>query len=251
MRVIRPVALTTAGRRRPMLLALSMLATGLLALELTLIGPASATRVAIMGSAAAVGIGIGAAWLVRVFRPDPSRSAADGLATLLATAFDDSYTLLLAPRLPIRDAGRLDGILVGPAGVRVLTVRDWVGRYRVRGRIWEFDARGRRGWIRCRTNPSFDATALADGFSRWLRQGRLPDVPMRPAIAFPRRHSRVVLEQPTDEVVTAENAPWWANTIGRVRRLDEATGARLIEAVLDAAEAPATARRATTVQSRP
>jgi hypothetical protein len=37
-------------------------------------------------------------------------------------------------------------------------------------------------------------------------------------------------------VVTTDNAPWWANTIGRVRRLDPATSGRVVQAVLDAAE---------------
>jgi len=236
MRVIRPNALTGTARRRPMLLALSMLAVGALALELTVLAPtASTTGAAVGAAAAAIGLGIGAAWLVRVLRPDRARQASDALAALLMPTFDDSYALLVAPRLVVRDAGRLDGILVGPAGVRVLTVRDWEGRYRVRGRIWEFDAH-RRGWVRCRTNPSYDAIALSEGVARWARDAGLPDLPIKPAIVFPRSHSRVVLEEPEDEVVTTDNAPWWANSIGRMRRLDAPGAARVIEAVLDAAE---------------
>lgn len=241
MRVIRPEALTPSGRRRPLLLALSMLAAGLLAVELSMLGGGSPTGAAFMGAAAALGLGVGAAWLMRAVRPDRSRRMADALVSLLAATFDDTYTLVVAPRLPVRDAARLDGILVGPGGIRVITARDWEGRYRVRGRIWEFDARGRRGWIRCRTNPSFDGDALAEGVNRWARQAHLPDVGVRPVIAFPHRHSRIVLEEPESEVVTSDNAPWWANTIGRVRRVDAATGARVLEAVLDAAERPATA----------
>lgn len=236
MRVIRPEALTVAGRRRPLLLALSMLAVGVLAMELTVVGPITATGAAVMAGAAALGLGIGAAWLLRVARPDRARRVSDALTELLSATFDDSYTLVVAPRLPVRDSVRLDGILVGPAGVRVLTVRDWEGRYRVRGKVWEFDAHGRRGWVQCRTNPSHDATALADGVVRWSRRAGIGDVPMLPVIVFPRRHSRIVLEEPADEVVTTDNAPWWANTIGRVRRLDPATASRILDAVLDAAD---------------
>lgn len=236
MRVIRPQALTVAGRRRPLLLALSMLAVGVLAVELTLVGPITASGAAVMAGAAALGLGVGAAWLVRVFRPDRARRVSDALTELLSATFDDTYTLVVAPGLPVRDSVRLDGILVGPGGVRVLTVRDWEGRYRVRGKVWEFDARGRRGWVRCRTNPSFDATALADGVVRWSRQAGIGDVPIRPVIVFPRRHSRIILEEPADEVVTTDNAPWWANTIGRVRRLDPATASHILDAVLDAAD---------------
>jgi hypothetical protein len=224
MRVIRPEALTTTGRRRPLLM------------ELAAVGATSAPAAAVMGGAAAIGLGVGSAWLMRVIRPDRTRRIADALVSLLGATFDDSYTLVVAPRLPVRDAMRLDGILVGPGGIRILTARDWEGRYRVRGRVWEFDARGRRGWIRCRTNPSFDATALADGVTRWAKQAGLPDLPLRPVVAFPYGHSRIVLEEPVDEVLTSENAPWWANTIGRVRRIDAPTAARVLEAVLDAAD---------------
>lgn len=237
MRVIKPQALSTAARRRPLLLAVSMLAAGALSLELTVImRPDSTTGAAVGAAAAAIGLGIGAAWLLRVLRPDRSRRATNALSALLGSTLDDDYALVLAPRLAIRDAGRLDGVLVGPAGIRVLTVREWEGRYRVRGRVWEFDARGRRGWIRCRTNPSFDAISLSEGVARWAREAGLPDLPIRPAVVFPRRHSQIVLEEPEDEIVTSDNAPWWANSIGRVRRLEPARATHVIEALLDAAE---------------
>jgi hypothetical protein len=249
MRVIRPSALRGEGRRRALLLAATMLATGLLAAQLTLLTPASAAT-GVLAASAALGLGIGAAWMTRTLRPNRSRSAAEALAALLAPTFDDSYTLLLAPALPIRDAARLDGLLVGPAGVRVLTVRDWDGRYRVRGRGWEFDARGRRGWITCRTNPSFDAASLAEGFARWASGAGLvlPDTAMRPTIAFPNRRSRIVLEEPVDEVVTTDNAPWWANAIGRVQRLDPSSVARVVATVMEAAEERASAGRWTAPQ---
>jgi hypothetical protein len=244
MRVIRPRALVPGARRRPLLLAGSMLAVGLLAIELAAVGVSSPAGAALMGGTAAIGLGVGAAWLVRAVRPDRSRAMAEALTALLSDVFDDTYTLVVAPLLPVRDVARLDGILVGPGGIRVVTARDWEGRYRIRGRSWEFDARGRRGWIRCRTNPTFDSIALADGVVRWAREAGLPDVAIQPAVAFPRAHSRIVLEEPDGEVITTENAPWWANAIGRVRRVDPATSARVLEAVLDAAERAMAARPA-------
>jgi hypothetical protein len=236
MRVIRPRTLSSSQRRRSLALAMAMLGTGLLAGAITLLGVAGPIFIGVLAAVAALGIGVGGAWLARVLRPNRSRAIAGGLEALLATAFDDSYTLLLAPRLPIRDTERLDGILVGPGGVRIITARDWHGRYRVRGRAWEFDAGGRRGWIRCRTNPSFDAGGLSSGFVRWAADRGFRDLPVHPTIAFPLPHSKVVLEEPEDEVVTSDNAPWWANRIGRVRRLDEPTGLRLASAIMDEAE---------------
>ena len=236
MRVIRPEALSATARRRPVFLAVSMVVTGVLAMQLTLVASTTTTGAAIGAGIAAIALGVGAAWLVRILRPNRSRQLTGAMTALLGETFDDSYALIVAPRLAISDAGRLDGILVGPAGVRVLTVRDWVGHYRVRGRVWEFDTHSRRGWIRCRTNPSWYANSMCDGVVRWARELGLPDMPIRPAVVFPRRHSQIVLEEPEDEIVTADNAPWWANSIGRVRRMDASDVARLVEAVLDAAE---------------
>ncbi|MDQ2673696.1 MAG: hypothetical protein M3Y40_03500 [Chloroflexota bacterium] len=236
MRVIRPSALDPSGRRRSLLLSLSMLATGLLAVLLALVSSPAPAATGAMAGAAAIGLGVGSAWLKRVLRPDRTRELSAALIDLLGPTLDDTYTLLVAPRLPIRDAARLDGVLVGPGGVRVVTARDWEGRYRVHRRVWEFDARGRRGWIRCRTNPSFDATKLTEGFNRWLGGQEFGELPIRPAIAFPLSRSRIVLEEPDEEIVTTDNAPWWANSIGRVRRLDPTTAGRVIQAVLDGAE---------------
>ncbi|HSJ00436.1 MAG TPA: hypothetical protein VLA59_08625 [Patescibacteria group bacterium] len=233
--MIRPRSLGSSERRRAMLLAAAMIATGMLAGGITLLGVAGATLTGVLAAVAALGIGVGGAWLLRVTRPNRGREIASRLGDLLATAFDDTYTLLLAPRLPIRDTERLDGILIGPGGVRVITARDWHGRYRVRGQTWEFEA-GRRGWIRCRTNPSFDAGGLASGFVRWAADRGFRDLPLEPALAFPLSQSRVVLEEPEVEVVTGDNAPWWANRIGRVRRLDEAVGLRLAAAIIEEAE---------------
>jgi hypothetical protein len=236
VRVIRPRTLDPEARRRAVLLALSMLCVGVVALELASVARSASVALGILATVAALALGVGTAWLWRVLRPNRTSAISGQLVDLLAPTFDDSYTLVVAPRLPVRDAARLDGVLIGPAGVRVLTARDWEGRYRVRGRVWEFDARGRRGWIRCRTNPSFEAVALADGFVRWTVEQGHGDLAVRPAVAFPGRGSKIVLQEPTDEVVTADNAPWWANTIGRVRRLDPGAGARLVQSILEAAE---------------
>jgi len=237
MRLIRPSALSPVQRRRSVILALSMLAVGILAGQIMVVAPPEPMATGMSAGAAALGLGVGSAWLLRVLRPDRTRELTSALGDLLAPIFDDTYTLVLAPRLPVRDAVRLDGILVGPAGVRVITARDWEGRFRIRGRVWHYDAGGRRGWIACRTNPSFDAVALAEGVARWAATHDLGELSIRPTVAFPLSRSTIVLEEPADEILSSDNAPYWANTIGRVRRLDAAIGARAVAAILDAAEA--------------
>ncbi len=85
MRVIRPAALVSNGHRRALLLALSMLASGVLAAELVLLAAGgTVAAVGILASVAALGLGVGAARLTRVISPNRTRSASELLASLLA-----------------------------------------------------------------------------------------------------------------------------------------------------------------------
>ncbi|HET7686537.1 MAG TPA: hypothetical protein VFM19_09050 [Candidatus Limnocylindria bacterium] len=236
MRLIRPR--TPSGNRRPLLLALLMLGVGAIAAGLAARLPGASEAAGPLALAAALGLGVGVAWLIRAVTRRPASPIADELGRLLGDAFDESWVLIAEPRLPgvSRD---LAGLLVGPAGVRALVVRRWRGRYRVRGRGWEYDTRDRRrGWIRCRTNPSFDADSVAGAVSAWARAAQVDEhLEVIGATAFPYGHSKVVLEEPGGEVVTTDNAPWWANSIGRVRRLDPRRVAVVVEAVMAATEA--------------
>jgi hypothetical protein len=250
MRLIRP-ARRRDERRAAVLMSLAMLAVGLLAIGLMAVLPGDrVSGLAMLGIAAALGIGIGLAWLIRALSGEP-RELGDDLVRLLAPAFDDLYVLILAPRLPGVPSD-LAALLVGPAGVRALLVRRWRGRYRVRGRRWEYDTKSRRGWIPCRTNPSFDGDAVAEAVAHWARTAvDEPSLPVAPAVAFPRRWSVIVLEEPEGEIVTSDNAPWWAQSIGRVQKMDEQRVGRFVQGVVDAVEAahrpaPTAARRGLT-----
>ena len=248
MRLIRP-AVSHAERRWALALSLGMLLAGMLALLLMAFLPGERmSAVAALGVAAALGIGVGLAWLIRALG-DGRRPLGDDLARLLAPAFDDSYVLIVAPRLPgVSDD--LAALLVGPPGVRALVVRRWAGRYRVRGRAWEYDTRGSAGWIPCRTNPSFEADAVADAVTGWARGATDdPAVAASPVVAFPQPRSVVVLEEPGGEIVTADNAPWFAQRIGRLQRMDSARVGRFVQAVIDAGDA-SPARQADTAAVR-
>lgn len=236
MRLIRPRP--PEGMRRPLLLALVMLGVGLAAAGLAARLPSGSQAAGPLALAAALGLGVGMAWLIRAIRRRPTSPVGDELERLLGTAFDDAWVLVVEPRLPgvQRD---LAALLIGPPGVRALVIRRWRGRYRVRGRGWEYDTRDRRrGWIRCRTNPTFDADSIAGAVSAWAREIQLDDqLGVVGTPVFPYAHSRIVLEEPEGEVVTADNAPWWANRIGRVRRLDPGRVVAITEAVMTATEA--------------
>lgn len=239
MRLIRPA--TDAGERRwAVAVSLAMVTVGGAAIVLMGLLPGDrVSGVAALGIAAALAIGIGLAWLIRALAGGHRRPSGDDLARILAPAFDDSYVLILSPRLPGVPAD-LAALLVGPAGVRAMVARRWRGRYRVRGRGWEYDTKSRAGWIPCRTNPSFDADAVADAVTVWTRTAiDDPGIPVVPAIAFPRPESTIVLEEPDGEVITHDNAPWWAQRIGRVQRLDAQRVGRVVQAVVDAGEAMA------------
>ncbi len=243
MRLIRPAPLP--GRRGTAVArAATMIVVGAIASAMLAFVPhGSPAGAGLLGIAAALGFGVGLGYLGRALRQQPNATGATELTALLGAAFDDSYTLIVGPRIPGATAD-LAALLVGPPGVRAMVVRRWNGRYRVRGRAWDYHARGGRGWIACRTNPSFDAQAAGDAVSRWAASVGLERLPLAPAIVFPYRHSRVVLEEPAEEIVTADNAPWWAQRIGRVKRLDASAMARLVEAVMAASEATAAVRRA-------
>jgi hypothetical protein len=241
VRLIHPVVIR-GMRTNALAVALGMLVVGGTALVLMALLPSNRVApIALMGLSAALGIGVGCAMLWREAGAARRRreETGDDIARLLAPALDDSYTLVLSPRLPGIPAD-LAALLVGPAGVRALIARRWRGRYRVRGRGWELDTRSRAGWIPTLTNPSFDADAVADAVTRWSRTAvNDPSVNVTPAVAFPRPYSSVVLEEPIGEIVTTDNAPWWAQSIGRVQRIDAHRAARFVEAVLSASEAEA------------
>jgi hypothetical protein len=236
MRLIRP-APPRDERRAAVFMSLCMLAVGLLAIGLMAVLPGERiSGLAMLGIAAALSIGIGLAWLIRALSREPNQLG-DDLVRLLAPTFDDSYALILSPRLPDVPSD-LAALLVGPAGVRALLVRRWRGRYRVRGRRWEYDTKSRKGWIPCRTNPSFDGDAVAEAVARWARIAVDElSLPIAPAVAFPRSWSVIVLEAPEGEVVTTDNAPWWAQSIGRVQKMDQQRVARFVQGVVDAVEA--------------
>lgn len=102
MRVIRPASLTPAARRRALLPWLVACAAGVgVGLLAVLFRNPMAAPLAV---AAALLLGVGLARLMPAIRLGPDRRAARELEALLAPAFDDSYTLVLLPRLPI--AGR-------------------------------------------------------------------------------------------------------------------------------------------------
>lgn len=250
MRLIRP-ARTGPDRRWAIALSLGMLLVSAVAIALmTLLPEERLSAIGALAISAAIGIGVGLAWLIRALS-DARRPVGDDLVRLLSPAFDDAYVLIVWPRLPgVPDD--LEALLVGPPGVRALIARRWRGRYRVRDRAWEYDTRSRRGWIPCRTNPSFAAGAVAEAVTQWARGATDdPVLHVTPAVAFPLPISRVVLEEPDGEVVTSDNAPWYAQRIGRVQRMDAARVTRFVQAVIDAADAPASVREAAALPQSP
>jgi hypothetical protein len=235
MRVIR-LASPRSSRRRPAALAALMLGVGAIAAVLAIAGPSQRAEArAMLAIVAALGLGVGAGMVGQVLRMRAG-SAPEDVVRLLSGALDDAYLLLVAPRLSGVPA-EVEALLVGPPGVRALIARRWNGHYRVRGHGWEFDARGRQGWIPCITNPSFEGTAARNALVTWAKGAGHENVPIEVAIAFPDRHSRLVLEEPDSEVITTENVPWWANSIGRVQRMNAERVVAFAESVIAASRA--------------
>jgi hypothetical protein len=242
MRVIR-LAPSPTPSTRLLAVAAAMLAVGVVAAVLAITGPrARPDGLAILAIAAAMGLGVGASMVAEAFRSRKRRSNED-LIRLLGPTLTDAYLLLLDPTLAGVPSD-VAALLVGPPGVRALLVRRWVGRYRVRGRGWEYDSHSPKGWIPCITNPSYEGTAARDALAAWARGAAdEPNLPLEAAIAFPAKQSHLVLEEPEDEIITVDNAPWWAQSIGGVQRMDAARAIRFAEAVMAARGERSTARR--------
>ncbi len=216
----------------PLAAPIGMAVAGLGAAILVASGPAlSAGGFAALALGAPLGLGIGAALLVRRVEPGAADWRPDELVSLLAPAVDDSWWLVLRPRLDGLEH-QPDALLVGPPGVRAVAVRTWHGRYRLRGRRWEYQAGGRDGWITCRTDPGYEALQLRGAVARWAAAKLGAQLPVEAAVAFPRSSSRIALEEPEVEVITTDNAPWWAQRVGRVQRLDAGRVAAVVQAAV-------------------
>ena len=153
------------------------------------------------------------------------------LERLLAPLFGDDYLLLLG--VPVPELREPATLLIGPAGVRAILASRLEGSFRLRGRSWE--VRTDDAWVAFGRGPTLAAAQLRDAVERWLAgiwEERV--LAIGATVVFPRRAARVVLEEPEVEVVTCDNAPWWAQRIGRTQRLDALRAGRLVEAVLSA-----------------
>lgn len=251
VRVARPARIP--AWRRSWVTAAAFGLVGVAAVLLVLLAPPESPRsgLGIVAAVAGLAIGIALALGWRAVTGRAPAAADEDLERLLGPLFDDSYVLIASPRLPGRSAD-LAALLVGPPGVRALVARAWDGHYRVSGKRWEYDTHSRRGWIVCRTNPTWDAATVRDAVVRWARdEGLEANLPVEAAVAFPRRESQIVLEEPTVEVVTRDNAPWWAARIARAQRLDATRVDRFVQAVVAASSAlPAPVRPSKSGASR-
>lgn len=232
---MRIIHVTEAPETRlgPLAMAVGMLVVGAVAAVLAIVAPARRPEAsALLAIVAALALGVGAGWLAQVLRRRRVGAPRD-LVRLLAGALDDSYLLLVGPRLP-GVPSEVEALLVGPPGVRALIARRWHGRYRVRSHSWEFDTRSRKGWIPCLTNPTLEGTAARNAVASWAREAGHPNLPIEAAVVFPSRHTRLVLEEPDAEVITTANVPWWANAVGRVQRLNAERAVAFADSVIDA-----------------
>jgi hypothetical protein len=236
MRVIR-LAERRVNRRGPAVLTALMLTVGGVSSALAVVAPSRRPEVtALLAIVAALALGVGAGILAQLLlRVRPGRPSED-VVRLLARALDDSYLLLVSPRLPGVPAD-VEALLVGPPGVRALIARRWPGRYRVRGHGWEFDTRSRHGWVPCTTNPTFEGATARAAVVTWANDAGFAHLAIEPAVAFPDRRSHLVLEEPDAEIITTDNVPWWANGMGRVQRLDAERVIAFAESVIEASRA--------------
>ena len=86
---------------------------------------------------------------------------------IILQSLDGNWTLFHNLRLPGRNKADLDAVLVGPAGLWVLEVKNLTGEYRNTGEKWEYLHKKR--WIPYRNSPSRQAASDA------ARLGKIPE----------------------------------------------------------------------------
>lgn len=95
---------------------------------------------------------------------------------------DSRWTLFRNVVLP-GNRSDIDGVLVGPAGVYVLEIKSYSGKFKNQGNQWWW-RRYRPGWLQLSENPSRQATANAARLGEYLKQAVGEKVWVEPQVVW-------------------------------------------------------------------
>jgi len=113
---------------------------------------------------------------------------------MIVQALDGNWSVFRNIHIPDRNKGDLDIIIIGPPGVWVLEVKNYLGNYRNIGGTWEY----RKGnkWKTASGNPSRQAMNNAARLGNFLKADHI-NVWVNPAVVWANEESPLFVENPS------------------------------------------------------
>lgn len=150
----------------------------------------------------------------------------DRVIGIVQQALDGRWHVFRNIRLPGKPRGDLDLVLVGPAGILVVEVKNYHGIYRNNGSDWEIQRKGT--WGKMRVSPSQQAKngaarlgnfLKADGIQAWVT----------PVVVWANPESNLRLENPMVAVWTLDRLPDELGNLWEEGKLSEHVRTQIVE----------------------
>ena len=158
----------------------------------------------------------------------------DRVAELMLQALDGNWHLFRNISLPGRNKGDLDFVLVGPPGVWVLEVKNFLGNYRNVGETWEY--RHDKKWKSLSKSPSLQAQNNALRLKNFLKADGLK-VFVEPAVVWANEESPLSVENPMVAVWTYNHLADELGNIWQGEKLSAAERKKIVEKLSKLCEA--------------
>jgi hypothetical protein len=135
---------------------------------------------------------------------------------LIIQSLDGNWHVFQNITLPGRNKGDLDLVLVGPPGVWVLEVKNFRGRYRNVGEIWEY--KQGKYWKVTIKSPSRQALNNAIRLGNFLNADNI-NVFVTPAVVWANQESPLTIENPSVAVWQYDRLPDELGNIWQVEKI--------------------------------
>jgi hypothetical protein len=140
-------------------------------------------------------------------------------------ALDGNWHLFRNVRLPGRNRGDLDLVLLGPPGLWALEVKNLRGHYRNRGEDWEY--RHDKDWRKAKASPSKQASNNAIRLANFLKADGLQTY-VQSAVVWANSEAGLDVENPAVAIWKYERLAEDLGNIWQVERIPEAERSKII-----------------------
>ena len=146
--------------------------------------------------------------------------------SIIQQVLDGKWSAFLNVNIPGRGRGDTDVILVGPAGVYALEVKNLTGTYRNVGEHWEFQSR--KHWRIAKANPSRQAQANAVRLAAFLKADSISQW-VTPAVVWANPDAPLTVENPAVAVWTLDRLRDELGNLAQLNNVDAPTRERIAE----------------------